>query len=304
MAPRVATDLGVDVWHGPHYTRPLRGTVPSVVTVHDLTFFDHPEWHERTKVAYFRRIIPPAVQHADAIVAVSAFTAAGLRDRFGPTAPVYVAPHGVDHDRFRTDAAPDDDRRLSGIGVRPPYLAFVGLLEPRKDVPTLVARVRTRRRRATEPPARDRRRRRLGCRRGPGRGRRERGGEPDRPARLRPRRHRAGAAAQRRGRRVPVAHRGVRPARARGARVRRRTREHHGLRGRGGGRRRRAARAARRRRRAGRRARLAARRPARSHRSRPPRSRPGPPATPGTRRRPSTSRPTGTRRAGRWSAGS
>jgi glycosyltransferase involved in cell wall biosynthesis len=137
-APRFAADLGVDVWHGPHYTGPLRATVPTVVTVHDLTFFDHPEWHERTKVAYFRRMIPAAVERASAIVAVSSFTASGIRRRFDPGAPVYVAPHGVDHATFRTDAAPDEGARLRAIGVQAPYIAFVGLLEPRKNVPALV----------------------------------------------------------------------------------------------------------------------------------------------------------------------
>ena len=54
-APALATRLGVDLWHGPHYTMPMRLDVPSVVTVLDLTFFDHPEWHERSKVVFFRR---------------------------------------------------------------------------------------------------------------------------------------------------------------------------------------------------------------------------------------------------------
>src|SRR5262249_22006873 len=36
--PHTATALGVDLWHGPHYTQPLRDLgVPAVVTVHDLT---------------------------------------------------------------------------------------------------------------------------------------------------------------------------------------------------------------------------------------------------------------------------
>ena len=56
-APRLAARLGVDLWHGPHYTMPLRLGMPAVVTVHDLTFFDHPEWHERSKVTFFRRMI-------------------------------------------------------------------------------------------------------------------------------------------------------------------------------------------------------------------------------------------------------
>src|SRR6266480_569924 len=47
-APGLATRVAPDVWHGPHYTMPLHTTVPCVVTIHDMTFFDHPEWHERS----------------------------------------------------------------------------------------------------------------------------------------------------------------------------------------------------------------------------------------------------------------
>jgi glycosyltransferase involved in cell wall biosynthesis len=129
-----------DVWHGPHYTMPARVRVPAVVTVHDLTFFDHPEWHERTKVAYFRPMLRLAAKRARALVAVSQHTAARLRARLTPRAPIVVAPHGVDHERFRP--APRGDARdleaLRRLGVRPPYLAFAGTLEPRKDVPALI----------------------------------------------------------------------------------------------------------------------------------------------------------------------
>ena len=77
-APQLARRIGVDLWHGPHYTMPLRLAVPSVVTVHDLTFFDHPEWHERTKVAFFRRMIRASVRRASGLIAVSDHTAAQL----------------------------------------------------------------------------------------------------------------------------------------------------------------------------------------------------------------------------------
>ena len=33
---------------------PERAPVPVVVTIHDCTFFDHPEWHERSKALFFR----------------------------------------------------------------------------------------------------------------------------------------------------------------------------------------------------------------------------------------------------------
>ncbi len=50
-SPRFVDRWGIDVHHGPHYTSPEVAKVPKVVTVHDLTFFDHPEWHEKVKVA-------------------------------------------------------------------------------------------------------------------------------------------------------------------------------------------------------------------------------------------------------------
>jgi glycosyltransferase involved in cell wall biosynthesis len=137
--PRVVRGLGADVHHGPHYTMPLALGLPAVVTIHDLSFFTHPEWHQRTKVAFFRAAIRTAARHAAALVAVSATTAALLDERVGARAPVHVIPHGVDHARYRPDAGGDsDESSLAHIGVRPPYVAFLGTLEPRKDVPTLV----------------------------------------------------------------------------------------------------------------------------------------------------------------------
>jgi glycosyltransferase involved in cell wall biosynthesis len=139
-APKLATRLGIDIWHGPHYTVPLRLTVPAVTTIHDLTFFDHPEWHERSKVLFFRRMIPASADRAAAIVAVSGATARAVEEALEPEAPVLTIAHGVDHQRFRPAAPgdPADLAMLDPLGVRPPYIAFVGTIEPRKAVPTLV----------------------------------------------------------------------------------------------------------------------------------------------------------------------
>lgn len=138
-APALASRLGIEVWHGPHYTMPLRLAVPAVVTIHDLTFFDHPEWHERSKVVFFRRMIRASAARARVVVAVSGHTAARLRAVAPPAGDVRVVHHGVDHERFRArvDRA-GDLALLAPHGITPPYVAFAGTLEPRKDVPTLV----------------------------------------------------------------------------------------------------------------------------------------------------------------------
>ena len=138
-AAPLAGSLAIDVWHGPHYTMPLRLSIPAVVTVHDLTFFEHPEWHERGKVVYFRRMIRAAVRKAAAVLAVSDDTAERLRRIAPPAGPIVVAPHGVDHTRFNAEPNPADDALLASHGIRPPYIAFAGTIEPRKGLPDLVA---------------------------------------------------------------------------------------------------------------------------------------------------------------------
>jgi glycosyltransferase involved in cell wall biosynthesis len=136
---RFAQRIRPDIWHGPHYTMPLRSMVPTVVAMHDLTFFDHPEWHERSKVIYFRRMIGAAARRADVIITGSNDAADGLRVRFSPPGEIVVVHHGVDHARFAPTADDSADRAaLAEHGITPPYVAFASTIEPRKDVPTLV----------------------------------------------------------------------------------------------------------------------------------------------------------------------
>ncbi|MBW4079009.1 MAG: glycosyltransferase family 4 protein [Acidobacteria bacterium] len=133
-----ATVRGVDVWHAPHYTMPHHSTTPTVVTVHDLTFFTNPEWHERAKVGFFRSAIRYASSHAKVLICVSDLTAS-LLDQFVPDhAQVVVAPHGVDLERFSPDDR-NDDATLAALGFEDTrFILFVGTVEPRKGLDVLL----------------------------------------------------------------------------------------------------------------------------------------------------------------------
>ncbi len=133
----VASD--VDVWHSPHYTMPHRGSTPVVVTIHDLTYFTNPEWHERSKVAFFRRAISYAAENARVLICVSDFTSRQLDHFFPNHRPTIVAPLGVDLERFNTRG--DDDDALFSQNSLPndrPYVLFVGTVEPRKGLDVLL----------------------------------------------------------------------------------------------------------------------------------------------------------------------
>ena len=98
---------------------PARAPVPCAVTIHDCTFFDHPEWHVRSKAPFFRRAIRqarPARRRRWSASARSRRTR--LRACCDVRAPIVVAPHGVDHERFTADRAgrTGPSRPLAGAG--------------------------------------------------------------------------------------------------------------------------------------------------------------------------------------------
>lgn len=140
LGPLVGRLAGVRVHHAPHYSMPRFGGRPTVVTVHDCTFLDHPEWHERSKVLVFSRALRLAARRAAVTVCPSSTTAERFSALCSPVGPVLVVPHGVDHARFTPlEPVPGaDDAELARLGVHEPFVLHLGTLEPRKDVATLL----------------------------------------------------------------------------------------------------------------------------------------------------------------------
>jgi len=126
---RLARRRGALVLHGLHYQVPRCRGLRLVVTVHDLTLLEHPEWHDRTKVLYFRHALRAALRRADAVVVPSRFTKERLEALTSPQVPVHVVYHGV-------EGVPRVDHRLGRLPRR--SLVVVGTLEPRKNLSRVI----------------------------------------------------------------------------------------------------------------------------------------------------------------------
>jgi glycosyltransferase involved in cell wall biosynthesis len=121
-----------DVLHCTTMRGPVRTRVPVVVTVHDCALLRYPDafppWHRHTGRVALRH----GVRHADAVVAVSAFTRSELVELLGlPGERIRVVPNGVDA------VFEPDGPRVTGD-----YVLAVGTLEPRKNLARAVEAAR------------------------------------------------------------------------------------------------------------------------------------------------------------------
>ena len=143
--PWLVRRAGVDVLHCPHYTMPLARQGATVVTLHDATFFTDPRVHSPVKARFFRAWTRTSLRRADVCVVPSESTARELGRVAGADVVragaerLHVVHHGVDADRFHPPSPEEVAavRRRLRLGGSP-YVAFLGALEPRKNVPALI----------------------------------------------------------------------------------------------------------------------------------------------------------------------
>lgn len=137
--PRVGMLAGrVEVFHGTNFVLPPVGRAGGVVTVHDLAYLRHPELVSAASRRYVD-LVPRSVRRAAAVCVPSASVAGELADAY-PAAEgkVTVTPLGVSSRWTDADQRPEE----AGPRAEPPYLLFVGSVEPRKGLPTVLAALR------------------------------------------------------------------------------------------------------------------------------------------------------------------
>ena len=138
--PRSSARSAPTLLHSPHYTCPQFPGVPVVITLHDATFFSHPQAHSRTKQKFFTFAIRRAIRRAAALVVPSEATRdETIKYAGGDPSQFYVAYHGVDRSIFHPVDNAERARVKESLGLDgQEYIGFLGTLEPRKNVPNLV----------------------------------------------------------------------------------------------------------------------------------------------------------------------
>jgi glycosyltransferase involved in cell wall biosynthesis len=138
LAPALLRLGRADVFHGVLNVAPLFCPVPSVITIHDLSFISFPQTFRRLNRAYLTWSTRVSVRHAARILAVSEATKQEIVRILGVAPERIVVTHNAVDARF----APPEPAELAAfrarVGLPERFILFLGTLEPRKNLPTLL----------------------------------------------------------------------------------------------------------------------------------------------------------------------
>lgn len=124
-----------DVSYSPDFTTPPGSH--EHVTIHDLAWH-HQEAQTPPELArYLTAVVNRAIERADTIFTVSASVRAEILGTFGLSERKVVVASNAAGPEFFT-ARSLDPSQLEKLGIRRPFLLFVGTVEPRKNLPVLL----------------------------------------------------------------------------------------------------------------------------------------------------------------------
>jgi glycosyltransferase involved in cell wall biosynthesis len=138
LAPWLLRRSGASLFHGTLNVVPLACPVPSVVTVHDLAFIRFPHTFRSYNRTYLDFATRTSVRRAARILAVSEHTRQEVIGLLGvPPERVVVTPNAA-----RASFVPPDEKELAQFrrakGLPDQFVLYLGTLEPRKNITTLL----------------------------------------------------------------------------------------------------------------------------------------------------------------------
>jgi glycosyltransferase involved in cell wall biosynthesis len=136
--PRLIRRSQFSVFHGTNYSVPLWKVCPTVVTIHDLSLLLWPQTHEQHLARRARLRLPLMARRADAIIVPSQSIKTDVNEHLGiHDSRITVIPEAP---RSSFWQVPIDEtvavRQRLNIGDD--FILFVGTIEPRKNLLTLV----------------------------------------------------------------------------------------------------------------------------------------------------------------------
>lgn len=127
-----------DLFHGTNYDVPILRSCPTVLTIHDLSQLLHSETHEKRSVRRARRRLPLMARVATLIIVPTLNVRDEVHDHLGTVfEKLRVVPYAPRR-CFRPVDADVSASVRKRLGIEDQFILYVGTIEPRKNIITLV----------------------------------------------------------------------------------------------------------------------------------------------------------------------
>jgi len=121
------------------YTAPIFCPVPLVVSVHDVSFLEHPEYFSPFRALQLRWTVQRTVQAAARVLTPSEFSKRRILDAYGlDESKVRVLPNGVCSSFHPISRETAQRWAQASLGLTAPFVLTVGDLQPRKNHVSLI----------------------------------------------------------------------------------------------------------------------------------------------------------------------
>jgi alpha-1,3-rhamnosyl/mannosyltransferase len=133
---------GLDLFFAPAYTAPVSLSCPVAVTIHDLSFFAHPEWFGWREGLRRRLLTRLAARRAAVVLTDTEFSRAEIQAHLGlPAQRIQVVALGAGAPACLA-AAPSPAGHPPQASAREPLVLYVGSVFNRRRVPDLISAFR------------------------------------------------------------------------------------------------------------------------------------------------------------------
>jgi glycosyltransferase involved in cell wall biosynthesis len=121
------------------YTGPIFCPAPLVVSVHDVSFLEHPEYFSKFRALQLRWTVERTVQSAARVLTPSEFSKRRILESYGlDESKVVVMPNGVSSTFHPISRDIAQRWAQSALGLAVPFVLTVGDLQPRKNHVSLI----------------------------------------------------------------------------------------------------------------------------------------------------------------------